>query len=401
MSAPILVATDGTEGAIGAIRLARKLEARDGRPVEIVGVVEPLPVYDAGFTVSLPEAELLETRQETLRRLIEDQVEEVRGSRSAWPIHVEVGLPGPRIAERAEAGGMEAILLGLGQHRPLDRILGTETALRVIRLARVPVLAVPPAWTDLPRVAVLAIDFSAFSTRAARTALPFLKSPAHVHLVHVVADVDLLPGLPEGFEREYGKQVDERLGRTARDLHLPEGWSSDTHALEGEAARRILDLADEVGAELLVAGSHGHSFIGRLLVGSVSTRLVRAAACPVLVTPPAPEKVEDEREERAHGWVETLSEFTVRNSGRRTTLEVDHPELGAQHSGTNFPLFGVDYDPRRDRIDIMLGRQGTVEGHLTHSFSSPREIEVLRSEGEDEALRIELARGQVLLRIHR
>ena len=58
----------------------------------------------------------------------------------------------------------------------------------------------------------------------------------------------------------------------------------------------------------------------------------------------------------------------------------------------------MDYDPKRDRIDIMLGDLGTVDRHLTHSLPAPRAVEIIKGEGDrDEALRIELEEGQVLL----
>ena len=97
-----------------------------------------------------------------------------------------------------------------------------------------------------------------------------------------------------------------------------------------------------------------------------------------------------------------LQEFSKANMGRRTTLELDDPQVGAQESGKNFPLWGVDYDPKRDRVNIMLGRSGTVEGHLTHSIPSPQEITVDRDEnGWAKALQIRLGAGQILLKIHR
>lgn len=405
MSAPILVASDGEAGSLGALRIARKLEERDGRPVEVMGVVAPLPVFDAGFTVSLPEAELVQDRQEILRRAVEDQLEDVRGSRTAWPLTVDVGLPGPRIATRAEEIGAELILVGLGRHRPVDRLLGTETALRVIRLSHVPVLAVPAEADDLPRVAVLAMDFSPFSARAARTARSVLKSPATVHVAHAISDIDFLPGVSDAFEEEYGDEVADRLATVIRGLEYPEGWTVRAHVLEGEAASEILALASREDADLVVSGSHGHSFMGRLLVGSVSTRLVRGADAAVLVAPPSGEPGGGAEagapEGEVHPWVELLSSFTARNAGRRTTLEVDDPELGAQHAGTNFPLFGVDYDPRSDRVEIMLGRQGTVEGHITHAIASPRAVEVHTEDDGTEVLRIELPSGQVILRVER
>jgi hypothetical protein len=62
----------------------------------------------------------------------------------------------------------------------------------------------------------------------------------------------------------------------------------------------------------------------------------------------------------------------------------------------------VDYDPKRDRINIMLGRSGTVEGHLTHSLPAPKGVGVHRDEeGRALALEIELPNGSATLKILR
>lgn len=97
-------------------------------------------------------------------------------------------------------------------------------------------------------------------------------------------------------------------------------------------------------------------------------------------------------------WAETLQEFTNRNAGRRTVLEVDAPELGAQREEIDYPLWGVAYDPRDGRVEIMLGEQGSVEQHLTHSVVAPESIDVLTDHGRDRALRIVHESGQTLLR---
>lgn len=55
------------------------------------------------------------------------------------------------------------------------------------------------------------------------------------------------------------------------------------HARIGQPVREILDLADEIGADLIIVGSHGRGPVGRLLLGSVSTAVLHAALCPVLV----------------------------------------------------------------------------------------------------------------------
>jgi hypothetical protein len=45
----------------------------------------------------------------------------------------------------------------------------------------------------------------------------------------------------------------------------------------------ILELAEEVGADLITCGSHGRGAMGRLLIGSVSEAVLHGALCPVLI----------------------------------------------------------------------------------------------------------------------
>jgi nucleotide-binding universal stress UspA family protein len=59
---------------------------------------------------------------------------------------------------------------------------------------------------------------------------------------------------------------------------------------EGDPVTAILRVAREVGADLIVMGTHGRRGLGRLLLGSVAELVVRRAACPVLtVKTPVPE----------------------------------------------------------------------------------------------------------------
>ncbi len=405
MQRTILVASDGSPAAQGALRLAASLQDRHGFTVELLGVAEPVPVFDAGFLVALPEVELYESRQEILRNEIAGQVESLEGGSRPWTIRVESGLPGPRIVRRAEELGALLILLGLGRHRPLDRVFGTETALQVVRLSHIPVLAVPAGATALPRSAVLAVDFSGFSRRAAPAALWVLDPPWDVHLVHVISGMEFLPTVPEAWRGEYEAELRSRLASLGGLVSPVRGSKVHVELLEGEPAHEILSYAEGRGVEMIVAGSHGLSFMGRLLMGSVSTRLVRGARVPVMVVPPvepAAELQEISDRGKVHPWVEELAQFTRANAGCKTTLELHDPELGLQECGKDFPLWGVDYDAKADRVDIMLGRSGTVEGHLTHSLPGPEEIEVVRGEGgRSHALRIRLRAGQVILRVQR
>ena len=53
----------------------------------------------------------------------------------------------------------------------------------------------------------------------------------------------------------------------------------------GHAARTIAAIAEEVGADLIVVGTHGYGRLATALVGSVTQGLVHAGVCPVLAIP--------------------------------------------------------------------------------------------------------------------
>jgi len=56
-----------------------------------------------------------------------------------------------------------------------------------------------------------------------------------------------------------------------------------THILAGHPVRVVTDLAQELGADLLVIGRTGHSALYERLIGSRADRMVQLAHCPVLV----------------------------------------------------------------------------------------------------------------------
>ena len=67
-------------------------------------------------------------------------------------------------------------------------------------------------------------------------------------------------------------------------------WVSASSRLElGDPATVILHVAKEIGADVIVMGTHGRTGLGRLLMGSVAEQVVRRSECPVLTIshPPA------------------------------------------------------------------------------------------------------------------
>jgi nucleotide-binding universal stress UspA family protein len=77
-----------------------------------------------------------------------------------------------------------------------------------------------------------------------------------------------------------------RVDRQVQRVRGGGGEIAGAHAREGFPDAEIVDLAEELGASLIVMGSRGHGGVRRALMGSVSDSVVRHAHCPVLVVRP-------------------------------------------------------------------------------------------------------------------
>jgi nucleotide-binding universal stress UspA family protein len=290
MKQPILVATDGTAGSDGALRLAAALAAREQRSVVVLTVLEPvvMPSIGASYPLVLPDAGLLEDQAERLHAVVAEQIRGLAADGQLDVIEIEIGPPAATIVRRALEIDAQIIVIGIGRHDVTDRWLGTETALKVIQLAHVPVLAAHPEALTLPARALVGMDFSEYARDAARAACDVIGGVGEVHLAHVAW------GMPSGDARidEGGWLKTYRIGAAARltelrrDLQAHCSTRISTTLLEGETSRALIKYARMLAVDLIATGSHGYRLLDRMLMGSVSTRILRQSPCSVLVAPP-------------------------------------------------------------------------------------------------------------------
>ncbi len=282
-SGPILVAIDGRAGDTSACQVASMLADRLGGEVRVLGVLEPLPTVS--FDVPVPVSpEMTEAMRAELHERATTQVTGFSPRGRTWPIEIRGGLPPVMIAARGHELDARVIVLGLGRHDLAHRLLGSEIALKVVRLADVPVLAVPPQLPKTAGRAVIGVDFSPASIRAARLALSLFPDLIAIDLVHVAPPVGpAVVATP--WESAYGTELREAWPRFVDALRAPSSVLLQTITMKGYPADSLVARATEVQADVIVVGSHGGECISRMIVGSVATGVLRAAHTKVLVVP--------------------------------------------------------------------------------------------------------------------
>ena len=291
VSTHVLLATDGSAASAGAVCVAAVLARLRGTTVRPVTVLD-LPAYQgSGFepavvtAVVASEALTVAVAEGRARATVLKQLSDLLGDEAAATATFVRGRTVSTIVRAAEDSGASMIVLGLHRHDLLDRLSGEETALRVARTAPIPVLAVTPALQRLPRRIVVAVDFSPASVRAARQLFAIAAEGARIVVAHVRPPVSARDHDDDNAHYELG--VGSALSRLVAGLPSTPRVTIETVALEGDPVEELRRLGGNVDADLIALGSHRHSFVGRLMLGSVTTELIRSAEVSVFIAPPA------------------------------------------------------------------------------------------------------------------
>jgi universal stress protein A len=130
-------------------------------------------------------------------------------------------------------------------------------------------------------------DFSAGSNEAFATAVGFaLDTGARItlfHVGHVPTQIfpDMIMTLGAEVIHDIEHQADELLEQLcarARTAGVDAEWQTSI----GTTHEEICARAAQLGVDLIVIGTHGHTGLSHVLLGSVAEKVVRKAPCPVL-----------------------------------------------------------------------------------------------------------------------
>jgi len=143
---------------------------------------------------------------------------------------------------------------------------------------------------------MIATDGSVFSKAAIKKCCQFMIDPANTSILIVAAyedayqiatepfaiSADFYQHIVETAHRQAQQFADEAVG-CLRKCMPDHDLDISAMVMRGSPEKELVDEARAWGADLIVVGSHGRGFWGRLTLGSVTDAIVHHAPCSVLV----------------------------------------------------------------------------------------------------------------------
>lgn len=285
---PLLLAIADDEVAAAAVRVTLALSRTRGAVPTVIRALGSGRADDAvvaPFVGAVMEESLSPEYRNECRDSLQRQVTSVAGE-VPWRFEIADQSPIEVITDRARQLRPGLIVMGLRRHGVLQRALSRDVLREVVRATRVPVLAVRPQLGELPRRAVVAVDFGEASIRAANLARHILADDGTMYVVHVATATsgsearELSP-----FYGKDARRIGAELDRLIEDLSPSPGMTITPIVLGVDVQLSVEGCARRVGADLLAVGSDHHSHLDRLVHGSVSMGLAHTARWSTLVVP--------------------------------------------------------------------------------------------------------------------
>jgi nucleotide-binding universal stress UspA family protein len=287
MTRPILAGTDGTGSGLDAAAFGARLATAIGSPL-VVACVCPDEALTAGA-----DGKTDQPRRQAASIL--EAARNVVGDLQADFRTVVSSSPARGLAELAEEEGVEALVVGSTSRGPVGRVMSGSTAERLLHGTGCPVAVAPrgyhrhrskpieaigAAFTDSPEGHEAVRVAADLAGRAQLSLTVYSVVTLHRNWLRPEAVQPDVSVVPEEVTRAYRQALD----RVVADL--PDGVRATGELLFGEVVDE-LSMAAERDVDLLVCGSREYGPVRRVLLGTVSSALVRQASVPTLVVPRA------------------------------------------------------------------------------------------------------------------
>lgn len=275
----LLVAHDGRNGGRDALELARVLAAPDpdaSALVVNVSLTGPLPMEYA--LLSAEDATDAEPLFEQAREALAGMAVETRAYGGGSPAGILTML--------AEREDFNAVVVGSPHRGVFGRILLGSVAKSLLNGAPADVAVAPKGYAEAQHESLRDIAVGYDGAPEAKVALRRAetlakRSSARLKLLTVVKPPVAAPVMvPGAYAPETPPEPDRVIleGVNSVDPTL----AAEPVRLDGDPARQLMSACEEDPVDLLVLGSRGYGPLARVLLGSVSRKIVQDAPCPVL-----------------------------------------------------------------------------------------------------------------------
>ncbi len=265
----ILLVTDRSEATVGATSEAIRLAQRTDGKLIAMSVIMINPEH-ASLARQLIEKE----NEDTLSHLEKVRTEATKAGVTC-DISVRHGIEiYQEIINEAEQNHVDVIVMGRRGMTGLMRLMMGSNTAKVIGYSQCSVLVVPRTAKINGNKILLAVDGSRYSDIAASATMNIAKHIDASVLVVSVVYSDLK-------EKRYTEAIQEI--KRVESFLTKEGIKVEGEVLSGRPAEVLIEIADAKGVDLIVMGSHGRTGLDRVMLGSVSDRVIGYANCAVLV----------------------------------------------------------------------------------------------------------------------
>jgi len=271
-----------------AIARARRRKAK----LILLHVIKNAPL--AGATVEVSDsAELIAKAQEiaredarkSMRNLVERKKLTPREYRAVLIEHLDAASA---IAAQARKSRARMIIMGSEGRTGFQRIFSGSVAEATLRATQRPLLIVKKNKIKKPsaKAILVPIDLSKVSERSVKHAKEIAKAEKEsLVLLHVVTEsARMVPFyMRKRYQQSLFKEEHVRIKQLARRLGIAPHKYRAIVVRARDAAQAIAKEAKKLRVSMIVMGSHGRTGLTHMLLGSVAEKILRYAACPVLI----------------------------------------------------------------------------------------------------------------------
>lgn len=272
----ILFATDFSNNAEDALQVAIMVAKTFNSEINLIYVIPE--IQDFPDILDIVKEAATKRLQEIQNKITEQGIQ-------IGQISVNVGSPFDQIIQEADRLNVNVIMIGFKGMAAGDKYKLGITAERIIRKANKPVWIVKEREVQPIKKILCPVDFSLPSRRALKNAIHLARNfQAELTVVTVVQPLSSLFPLTRAYDETqetYMKKQQTRFDYFLKRFNFHSvKWNKMIR--EGKPSADILNIAREKSIELLIMGTSGRTGLARILMGSVTEKVVREMPCSVI-----------------------------------------------------------------------------------------------------------------------